>query len=129
MSLLSDRVSVERILPRVGAPGHHPDDVFSISLLRSSRNPLGAKFAESPFYEVGWQELFDTHELLRNVRETKKVEVSAQADGALAVADTDTLWRDPAGGEVRWKGRMCKVYSRVGEEWKMTVHTGVLVYP
>ena len=77
----------------------------------------------------GWQELFDTHELVRNVRETKKVEVSEQADGALAVVDIDTLWRGLAGDEMRWKGRVCKVYSKVGEEWKMTMHTGVLVYP
>jgi hypothetical protein len=30
---------------------------------------------------------------------------------------------------MRWKGRVCKVYSKVGQEWKMTMHTGVLVYP
>jgi ketosteroid isomerase-like protein len=77
----------------------------------------------------GWQELFDTHELLRNVRETKKVEVSEQGDGAFAVVDIDTLWRGLAGDEMRWKGRVCKVYSKVGGEWKMTMHTGVLVYP
>ena len=29
----------------------------------------------------GWQELFDTHELLLNIRETEKVEVSEQGDG------------------------------------------------
>jgi ketosteroid isomerase-like protein len=77
----------------------------------------------------GWQELFDTRELVRNVRETKKVEVSEQGDGTFAVVDIDTLWRDLEGEEMRWKGSVCKVYSRVGEEWKMTMHTGVLVYP
>ena len=30
---------------------------------------------------------------------------------------------------MRWKGRVCKVYSKVAEEWKMTMHTGVLAYP
>ncbi len=47
----------------------------------------------------------------------------------MAVVDIDTLWRDPEGGEMQWKGRVCKVYSKVNEEWKMTMHTGVLVYP
>lgn len=27
-----------------------------------------------------------------------------------------------------WKGRVCKVYSKIGSEWKMTMHTGVLTY-
>ena len=45
----------------------------------------------------GWQELFDTHELLQNVRETKKIEVSEQGDGAFAVVDIETLWRDLRG--------------------------------
>jgi ketosteroid isomerase-like protein len=62
-------------------------------------------------------------------QETKKVEVSEQGDGAFAVMDIDTLWRDVEGEEMRWEGRVCKVYSKVGEEWKMTMHTGVLVYP
>ena len=66
---------------------------------------------------------------MRNVRETKRIEVSEQADGAFAVVDIDTLWRSLAGDEMRWKGRVCKVYSKVAEEWKMTMHTGVLVYP
>jgi hypothetical protein len=78
----------------------------------------------------GWRQLFDTYELVRNVRETKKVEVSEQGDGAFAVVDVeDTLWGGREGGEMRWKGRVCKVYSKVGEDWKMTMHTGVLVYP
>jgi ketosteroid isomerase-like protein len=76
-----------------------------------------------------WQELFDAHELVRNEREIKKIEVSGEGDGALAVVDIDTLWRAPDGNESRWKGRVCKVYSRVGSERKMTMHTGVLEYP
>ena len=46
-----------------------------------------------------------------------------------AVVDIDTLWRDSQGGEQRWKGRVCKVYAKVGGAWKMTMHTGVLEYP
>jgi ketosteroid isomerase-like protein len=76
----------------------------------------------------GWQELFDTYELVRNVRETGKVEVYEQRDGAFAVVDIDTLWRNLEGEQMPWKGRVCKVYPKVGQEWKMTMHTGVLVY-
>ena len=51
-----------------------------------------------------------------------------QGDGAFAVVDVDTLWRDSDGKDFHWKGRACKVYSRVGAEWKMTMHTGLLAY-
>ena len=75
-----------------------------------------------------WRELFDTHELVHNTRETRKIEVSEQGDGALAVVDIDTLWRSEDGKESHWKGRVCKVYSKVNGEWRMTMHTGVLEY-
>ena len=76
----------------------------------------------------GWQELFDTHELVRNEREIRKIEASEEGDRAFAVADLDTVWRDPEGNESCWKGRVCKVYSKVGGEWKITMHTGMLEY-
>jgi hypothetical protein len=38
------------------------------------------------------------------------------------------MWRDATGKDFRWKGRSCKVYSWVGSEWKMTMHTGLLEY-
>jgi len=28
----------------------------------------------------------------------------------------------------RWRGRACKVYTRVGGEWKMIAQTGLLDY-
>jgi hypothetical protein len=56
------------------------------------------------------------------------VEVEKEITGAFAVVDVDMLWRDSAGKDFRWKGRACKVYSRVGVEWKMTMHTGLLEY-
>jgi ketosteroid isomerase-like protein len=75
-----------------------------------------------------WQDLFDTHTLVHNRRTIKRIEVSEQCDGALAVVDVDTLWRDRERKDFHWKGRACKVYSRVGAEWKMTMHTGLLDY-
>ncbi len=75
-----------------------------------------------------WQELFDTYQLVRNERYIRKIEVSEEGDGGFAVVDIDTLWRDEHGNEDHWKGRVCKVYTFVGNEWKMIMHTGVLDY-
>lgn len=58
----------------------------------------------------------------------RKIEISREDDGAFAVVDIDTLWIDKAGYQNHWKGRVCKVYTKVGDEWKMTIHTGVLDY-
>jgi len=77
-----------------------------------------------------YQELFDTHELASNDREIVKIEVSEQGDGGFAAVDIDTLWRCRDGAdEMRWKGRVCKVYSLVQGDWKLTMHTGALTYP
>jgi hypothetical protein len=111
----------------------HPDMVWPWPRTPRSHDPMewvlewGRYDAER--WGRGWRELFDTHELARNERETRKIEVSREGDGAFAVVDIDTVWRDADGNESRWKGRVCKVYSKVGGEWKMTMHTGVLEYP
>ena len=75
-----------------------------------------------------WQDLFDSHRLVHNRREIRHIMISKQGDGAFAVVDVDTLWRDRQGKNFHWKGRACKVYSKVGQEWKMTMHTGLLQY-
>lgn len=75
-----------------------------------------------------WQQLFDTHALVHNHRRIEKIEISEQGDGAFAVVDVDTLWRTSGGEDFHWKGRACKVYSWMGSEWKMTMHTGLLEY-
>ena len=55
-------------------------------------------------------------------------ELSAEGDGAFAVVDVDTLWRDSQNRDFHWKGRACKIYTRVGQEWKLIAHTGLLDY-
>jgi ketosteroid isomerase-like protein len=60
-----------------------------------------------------WQDLFDTHTLIHNRRGTRKIEVSSEDDGAFAVVDIDTLWRDGEGKDDHWKGRVCKVYTKM----------------
>jgi len=45
------------------------------------------------------------------------------------VVDVDTAWRQRQTGELsRWKGRACKVYSKVGEQWFFYFQTGLLDY-
>ena len=88
--------------------------------------PLGRYDRER--WKSDWQKLFDTHDLIHNRRKTIKIQVSKQGDGAFAVVDIDTLWCNKAGRKNRWKGRVCKVYTKVEDEWKLIMHTGVLKY-
>ena len=76
----------------------------------------------------GWLDLFNTHQLVHNEREIKKIEISKEGDGAFAVVNIDTLWIDSNGNKNHWKGRVCKIYSKVENEWKMIMQTGVLEY-
>lgn len=76
-----------------------------------------------------WQSLFDTHRLVHNRREIVRIAVTDEADGGLAVVDIDTLWRDAEGRDNHWKGRVCKVYTRLRDgQWKLIMHTGALAY-
>ncbi len=73
----------------------HPDMVWPWPRTPQSHDPLdwvmelGRYDAER--WRRGWQELFDTHRLAHNRREIKKILVSQEGDGALAVVDIDTL--------------------------------------
>ena len=80
-------------------------------------------------WRAGWQKLFDTHDLVHNDRRTVRIEVSDEGDGAFAVVDVDTLWRDHDGRDFHWLGRACKGYTLVDGEWKLIMHTGLLEYP
>jgi len=110
----------------------HPDMVWPWPRTPQSHDPLDWVIDWGRYdyarWKAGWQQLFDTCRLAHNQREIRKIEVSNEGDGAFAVLDIDTLWIDGAGHESHWVGRVCKVYSRVGREWKMTMHTGVLDY-
>jgi ketosteroid isomerase-like protein len=80
-------------------------------------------------WRQGWQRLFDSHTLVHNRRATRRIAVSAEGDGAFAVVDVDTLWRQKAGGDFRWLGRACKIYTLMPGGWKMIAQTGLLEYP
>ncbi len=111
----------------------HPDMVWPWPKSRASHDPMDWELVMGKFDRERWMNewkiLFDTHKLSHNIREIKKIEISKEKDGAFAVVDIDTLWIDnKSGTKNHWKGRVCKVYSKVNNEWKMTMHTGVLEY-
>ena len=110
----------------------HPDMVWPWPPTSKHHDPAGWVFWAGRYdyerWRRNWQQLFDTHDLVHNRREIRKVVVTDEGDGAFAVVDVDTLWRDREGREQHWKGRACKVYSKVDGEWKMTMHTGLLDY-
>ena len=110
----------------------HQDMVWPWPPTARHHDPAGWVFVAGRYDYDRWgrncQGLFDTHGLVHNRREIKKIVVTPEGDGAFAVVDVDTLWRDGGGQEQHWKGRACKVYSKVNGEWKMTMHTGLLDY-
>jgi len=110
----------------------HPDMVWPWPRTFQSHDPIDWIMPLGRYNKErwcrGWQELFDTPDLVHNIREIKKIVISEEKDGAFAVVDIDTLWIDRDNKQDHWKGRVCKVYSKVGSEWKMTMHTGVLNY-
>jgi len=110
----------------------HPDMVWPWPRTPQSHDPVDWVMElgryDSERWKRDWQKLFDRHRLAHNRREIKKILVSKEGDGALVVVDIDTLWIDSEGQENHWQGRVCKVYAKVGGEWKMTMHTGVLDY-
>lgn len=110
----------------------HPDMVWPWPMTSQSHDPIDwimplGRYNKKRWCKI-WQDLFDTHRLSHNTREIKKIVVSDERDGAFAVVDIDTLWIDKDNKINHWKGRVCKVYSKIGDEWKMTMHTGALTY-
>ncbi len=110
----------------------HPDMVWPWPGTPQSHDPMDWELVLGKFdkerWSKGWQDLFDNFTLMHNNREIRKIVISAEKDGAFAVVDIDTLWIDDKNNKNHWKGRVCKVFSKIGNEWKMTMHTGVLEY-
>ena len=110
----------------------HPDMVWPWPRTPKSHDPMDWEMILGRFNKMrwskGWQDLFNSHRLAHNKRKIKKIVISNEKDGAMAVVDIDTLWIDKDNNQNHWKGRVCKVYARIGDQWKMTMHTGVLEY-
>ena len=110
----------------------HPDMVWPWPRSPTSYDPLDWDIGFGRFdrdrWGTLWQGLFDTHELVHNRHRIRSIQVSEQADAALAVLDVDTLWRGPGGADEHWRGRVSKGYTLVGAEFKLILHTGALRY-
>jgi ketosteroid isomerase-like protein len=111
----------------------HPDMVWAWPASYTSYDPVEWRLVLGKFDATRWgfvyEQLFRTRTLIHNRRETVRIEVSAEGDGAFAVVDIDTLWLDDGTGvEDRWLGRTCKLYALVNGEWKMTAQVGALQY-
>ena len=112
----------------------HPDMVWPWPQTYTSVDPIDWRLVLGRFDEARWrtayEDLFATHELVHNRRDVAKIEVSSEGDGAIAVVDIDTLWRERATGDegYHWLGRTCKVYALMPDGWKMTMQTGALLY-
>jgi ketosteroid isomerase-like protein len=95
---------------------------------------MGMGRFERQRWKTTYEELFGSHMLIHNIRNIQKIVVSEEGDGAFAVVDVDTLWRNiNTNMNYHWKGRACKIYTKVKEErgyvWKLISHTGLLNYP
>jgi ketosteroid isomerase-like protein len=111
----------------------HPDMVWAWPPTAYDHDPVEWDLELGRFdrerWRAAWQELFDTHDLVHNRRETRRIAVTEQDDGAMAVVDIDTLWRHRETGEpFHWEGRTAKLYARLDEGWTLTAHWGALAF-
>jgi ketosteroid isomerase-like protein len=112
----------------------HPDMVWPWPSTNQDHNPLEWEFTQGRYnrqrWQTRWQYLFDNYELIHNNRETLRIEISAEEDGAFAVVYVDTLWRHKETGEdFPWKGTAGKGYTLMPDgQWKLIYHAGLLEY-
>lgn len=110
----------------------HPDMVWPWPPTNQDHDPLTWELVLGKFNQDRWslfyEQFFRDYRLSHNNRFIKKIVVSEEGDSAFAVVDIDTLWVDKNGNKSHWLGRVCKVYAKVDNTWKLTMHTGVLTY-
>lgn len=111
----------------------HPDMVWPWPPNAHSHDPATWEFPQGRFNRERWTRIYEgffaSHELVHNIRETVRITISEEGDGAFAVVDVDTLWRNTEdGSEFHWKGRAGKGYTLVDGEWLLIFHTGLLSY-
>ena len=76
----------------------HPDMVWPWPRTADSHDPVDWIFEVGRFDYQRWKELYEeffkSHILVHNKRKTQKIVISDQKDGAFAVVDVDTLWKN-----------------------------------
>ncbi|MDW3095368.1 MAG: hypothetical protein R8G33_06835 [Gammaproteobacteria bacterium] len=110
----------------------HPDMVWPWPPNVDAHNPLEWVLPWGRYNERRWRgyldKFFDKYDLIHNIRQTRKIEISKERDGAFAVVDVDTLWKTKSGDELHWHGRACKIYTTSDSRWLMISQTGLLKY-
>ena len=110
----------------------HPDMVWPWPPSAEQHDPVDWVFVLGRYdrerWGRCWRDLFESHTLVHNRRRTVRIVPSAEGDGAFAVVDVGTLWRDASGEDSHWWGRACKVYTKVDGRWLMMFQTGLLDY-
>jgi len=121
---------------------YHPDMVWAWPPNAHAHDPMEWVLRLGRFNYERWYRLselfFETHRVIHNHRITRKIVMSAEQDGGFAVVDIDTLfeqrkdrsspWHEGA-GQLHVKGRACKIYTTVGDEWKLLYQPGTMHYP
>jgi len=106
----------------------HDDMVWVWPQTGGSHDPLKWLIEVGGFdrerWRAGWEGIFKGG-VTRNVRDIRKVTVSPEGDAAVAIVDVEVEWINEGGEPVSWIGRVSKVYSKMGAEWKMITHNGL----
>ena len=111
----------------------HKDMVWPWPRNSKDHDPATWELDLGKFDFVRWKEIysrfFKEHELIHNNRSIVSIKVSNENDGAFAVVDIDTLWKNrKTKEENHWLGRVCKVFTKLEDDWKLIMHTGALEY-
>ncbi len=92
----------------------NPDIVWLWPQSSKSHDPIEWVFGMGRFNHKRWKKsysdlFFESHRLIHNVREIRKIVISDEGDGAFAVVDVDTVWHNINTKEdFHWRGRACK---------------------
>ncbi|OIN89754.1 hypothetical protein COW80_02515 [Candidatus Beckwithbacteria bacterium CG22_combo_CG10-13_8_21_14_all_01_47_9] len=111
----------------------HNDMVWPWPKNNISHNPANWELKLGKFNYNRWKKIyfkfFNEHRLIHNNRIVVKIKMSNELDAAIAIIDIDTLWENIITKlKNHWYGRVSKVYVKVGNQWKLIMHTGPLVY-
>jgi len=111
----------------------HPDMVWAWPRDFDSFNPfywemdLG-RFNHDLWLEH-WTQFFQEYDLIDSIVKLQKATFSKQGDAAFAVVDLNVHWEHQGNGKIMsWKGRVCKVYTKVRDSWKLISQTGMIPY-
>ena len=109
----------------------HPDMVWPFPPTAADHDPEKWVFVLGRYCPIRWREnwqgLFDSHDLIHNIRNIIKITPTNEGDGGMSIVDADTLWRHKETKvDFHWKGRCAKIYVQTNGAWKMVFQHGLL---